>query len=384
LLRSVRYGFSGAVLAGLIGGVVAWGHVDKTVSLVVDGRSTQIETTAASVGDVLASAGYHIGPHDLLAPSLSTPVHNGSEIVFRRGRLLHLDVDGQDTNVWTTAPTVADALGQLGYSTADFISVSRSQRLPLTPTDIAVRTPKLVTLRHDGLTQTVTTTDATVGEMLADLSIPVGPNDRLSVPQTHAIAEGETITLTRVVTKHVTSTLEVPYSISKEQDSSLDRGITQVVKAGKNGSAQVTYAIVYMNGKVVGKTRIKTVVLASPTTRVEKVGTKVAAPNSPLPSPGSEKAYARQLLLARGWGQDQYDCLTALWGKESAWRVNASNGIGAYGIPQALPGSKMASAGPDWQTDPETQIRWGLGYISSRYGTPCGAWAAWNAHGGWY
>jgi uncharacterized protein YabE (DUF348 family) len=211
LLRSVRYGFSGAVLAGVVGGVVAWGHVDKTVSLVVDGRSTQIQTTAASVSDVLANAGYHVGPHDLLAPSLSTAVHNGTKIVFRRGRLLHLDVDGLDTNVWTTAPTVADALGQLGYSTADFTSVSRARRLPLTPTDIAVRTPKLITLRHDGITQTVTTTDATVGEMLADLNVTVGPQDRLSLPQTHAIADGETITLTQVVTKHVTSTLAVPY-----------------------------------------------------------------------------------------------------------------------------------------------------------------------------
>ena len=59
-------------------------------------------------------------------------------------------------------------------------------------------------------------------------------------------------------------------------------------------------------------------------------------------------------------------------------------GSGAYGIPQALPGSKMASAGSDWQNSAETQIKWGLGYISSRYGTPCGAWSTWQAHGGWY
>ena len=145
MLRTIRYGFSAAVVAGVVGGVVAWGHVDKTVSLVVDGQTTQIQTTAADRRRCPpASAGYHVGSHDMLAPSLSTSVHNGSEIVLRRGRLLHLDVDGYSTTVWTTAPTVADALAQLGYSTADFTSVSRSRRLPLTPTDIMVRTPKLV------------------------------------------------------------------------------------------------------------------------------------------------------------------------------------------------------------------------------------------------
>ncbi|MCY7287980.1 MAG: G5 domain-containing protein, partial [Cryobacterium sp.] len=73
-----------------------------------------------------------------------------------------------------------------------------------------------------------------------------------------------------------------------------------------------------------------------------------------------------------------------LWNKESGWRVNAENSSsGAYGIPQALPGSKMATAGDDWQTNPATQIQWGLGYISGRYGTPCGAWAH-SSDVGWY
>jgi hypothetical protein len=74
----------------------------------------------------------------------------------------------------------------------------------------------------------------------------------------------------------------------------------------------------------------------------------------------------------------------SLWQKESGWNYQASNrSSGAYGIPQALPGSKMASAGADWQTNAGTQISWGLGYISSRYGNPCGAWAK-SQSSGWY
>ncbi|HAN26115.1 MAG: hypothetical protein CMH36_03330 [Microbacterium sp.] len=102
------------------------------------------------------------------------------------------------------------------------------------------------------------------------------------------------------------------------------------------------------------------------------------------PDPGTAQAIALQMLEARGMGQDQFSCLVALWNRESGWNVASYNkGSGAYGIPQALPGSKMASAGADWQTNPATQITWGLGYITGRYGTPCGAWAHSNATG-WY
>ncbi|WP_018351605.1 lytic transglycosylase domain-containing protein [Longispora albida] len=90
------------------------------------------------------------------------------------------------------------------------------------------------------------------------------------------------------------------------------------------------------------------------------------------------------LLLAGGFGLDQMPCLSKLWTKESKWNVTAKNSSsGAYGIPQALPGSKMATVGSDWQTSAETQIKWGLGYIKGRYGTPCGAWSHSQATG-WY
>ncbi|CAN7400867.1 lytic transglycosylase domain-containing protein [Microbacterium sp. LjRoot45] len=96
------------------------------------------------------------------------------------------------------------------------------------------------------------------------------------------------------------------------------------------------------------------------------------------------KATARALLADRGWGSDQFSCLDKLWQKESGWNYRAYNSSsGAYGIPQALPGSKMGSAGSDWETSAATQIRWGLGYIDGRYGTPCGAWDH-SQSVGWY
>lgn len=100
--------------------------------------------------------------------------------------------------------------------------------------------------------------------------------------------------------------------------------------------------------------------------------------------PASAQGIARSMMAANyGWGDDQFACLVSLWNRESGWRVNAANSSGAYGIPQALPGSKMASAGADWQTNPATQIAWGLGYIAGRYSNPCGAWGH-SESNGWY
>ena len=96
-----------------------------------------------------------------------------------------------------------------------------------------------------------------------------------------------------------------------------------------------------------------------------------AAPSDPT---GAE-AIAQSIMGSFGFPpQTYYSCLYDLWERESSWNVYAENPSGAYGIPQALPGYKMSSAGADWQTDPTTQIKWGLGYIAGKYGNPCKAW----------
>jgi hypothetical protein len=108
-----------------------------------------------------------------------------------------------------------------------------------------------------------------------------------------------------------------------------------------------------------------------------------AQPAASAPS-GSPQQIAEQMLSQFGWSSSQFSCLQPLWALESGWNIYASNpSSGAYGIPQALPGSKMASAGPDWQSDAATQIRWGLSYIQGTYGSPCAAWSHEEADG-WY
>ncbi|MFI0479221.1 lytic transglycosylase domain-containing protein [Actinomadura sp. 9N215] len=101
------------------------------------------------------------------------------------------------------------------------------------------------------------------------------------------------------------------------------------------------------------------------------------------PSAKQNKAYGKKMNALKGWG-GCWSSLLTLWNHESGWNERAENpSSGAYGIPQALPGTKMASSGSDWRTSSPTQIAWGLGYIKARYKDPCGAWSFWQSHN-WY
>ncbi|HEX3749559.1 MAG TPA: lytic transglycosylase domain-containing protein [Streptosporangiaceae bacterium] len=127
---------------------------------------------------------------------------------------------------------------------------------------------------------------------------------------------------------------------------------------------------------------------ASPSARTS-ASPSASPTSSPSPSPapaanGSPQSIAQSMLKSFGWSSSQFSCLEPLWEHESGWNPSAANpSTGAYGIPQASPGSKMASAGPDWKTNASTQIKWGLGYIKDTYGSPCAAWSHEQADG-WY
>ena len=119
----------------------------------------------------------------------------------------------------------------------------------------------------------------------------------------------------------------------------------------------------------------------------ERIAQNYTAPPTPTPvdiDPGTNRALGYGLMLDFGFPEEQWQYLDALWRRESGWNHLADNPTSsAYGIPQSLPGIKMAVVGPDWRTNPETQIRWGLAYIAARYGTPEKAWAH-SERLGWY
>ena len=320
------YAVAGFALAGVVGGTVAWAATSddtKTLNLKIDGESQQIHTTANTVGAALDKAGYPVGAHDVVAPAATEKVHSGEEIVLKRGRLLHLTIDGKERDVWVTTPTVADALAQLGYSTADFSSVSRDKRLPLSPTSIEIRSPKQVTIIHDHKKQTVTTTDATVRQLLTDLRIKVDQDDRLRPASTAVLQNGTQILVQRVVHKFVVERQSIGFSTSYQQDSSMYKDQSDVARDGKSGVAAVKYAAVYVDGKLVGKAQVSRSVVIAPVSKIVNVGTqeRPAPPPPSSSSSGSSSSSAPADTSGLNWD--------AVANCESGgnWHINSGNGF---------------------------------------------------------
>jgi uncharacterized protein YabE (DUF348 family) len=328
--RSVKYGVYGAVLAAVVGGTAAvtMGSADAaTMTLVVDGHSRHVQTTAHTVRGALSGAGYRVDGHDIVAPSASSRVHSGSKIVLKRGRLLHLDVDGKRRDVWTTATSVSQAMSDLGYPSADFVSVSRSKRLPLDATSLVLRAPKDVAVTVDHRTEHLQTTAGTVAQALTQLGVRLGPLDRISPAAATALTQPLAVRIQRVQIKRVTETQKTPYSVTRKADKSMYKGKTDVVTAGKHGSKQVVYDVTYVDGKATTRTVVSQHVTSQPRTQVEKVGTK-KRPAAPHDSSGLNWDGVAQCEAGGNWhentGNGYYGGLQF---DRSTW---LNNGGGAY------------------------------------------------------
>ena len=332
--RSVKYGVYGAVLAAaVVGGTAAFASADdqgKSVTLVVDGNSSKIATTASTVSSVLDGAGYHLSRHDIVAPAADSAVKNDETIVLKRGRLLRLNIDGATTQVWTTAPTVAQALAELGYSQDNFVSVSRSKRLPLGATEIAMRTPKPVTLRYDGHTRKVVTTDPSVADLLKTVGVKLGSADYVSPKSTTPITANLTVAVHRVTTKTETVKHSIGYSVVKHADSSMYEGSTDVVTSGVPGSENLTYKVVYVDGKASKRTLVSRHVLSEPKSQVENYGTKSRPAPQPTSTPPSNTSGLNWDAVA--------SCESG-----GNWHINTGNGY--YGGLQFDSGTWLSNGG---------------------------------------
>lgn len=178
----------------------------------------------------------------------------------------------------------------------------------------------------------------------------------------------------------------LPNSSTSQADVVEEKDILGVTQSYVVPSSVVTASFSRYSYSATTLTEMNGKILAREEAEQTQKKTKTYSWNPPrvTANPGSAQALAHDMVISYGWSENDFSCLVALWDRESGWNVSAHNSSsGAYGIPQALPGSKMGSAGADWETNPETQIRWGLGYIQGRYGSPCEAWAH-SETVGWY
>lgn len=180
---------------------------------------------------------------------------------------------------------------------------------------------------------------------------------------------------------------EIPFeTITKDVSNGSDT-TNRVIQAGQNGIKEVTYKVKYKDDVEIERIELSSKVVKEPVNKIVQIQTKVTSRSGGRAASGSAlvyQQYAATVCRSYGWSETDIECLISLWNKESGWNPYAYNASsGAYGIPQALPGSKMASKGSDYQTNYQTQINWGLSYISSRYGNPQNAWNH-SQSKGWY
>jgi uncharacterized protein YabE (DUF348 family) len=265
-----------AILLSATGGVATAVAMDKDVTVDVDGHEAHIRTYDATVGQVLRDQGYTPGAHDAISPSPNAPVTDGGKIMLERGRLMRLTVDGVTQDQWTRAQSVGDALSQLNVVTKGaWVSTGPSSQIPLSGIAVQIRTPKQVVLMDgSGLPRRVTTTDATIGDLLHDQRISLGPHDSVSPSLSLPVKAGMQISISRNGTSIITVTETVDPPLQTIQDPTMNEGTSKVTSPGQAGSQIVTYRVTKHNGVETGRTQLSVQVTKKAVAKVVRQGTK--------------------------------------------------------------------------------------------------------------
>jgi resuscitation-promoting factor RpfB len=283
--RIVVVSVYGVITAALVAGTTAFVSLDKNVTISVDGQVTHVRTYAASVDGVLHRAGITVGPHDSLTPAASVRVHDGTTITIARGRLLTLTIDGVMHHAWVTGDNVDEVLQQAGLripDTAD-VSVDRDARVPLSGMNISIDMPHLVNVRVDGTLQTIVSTRPTLGGVLSEAGITVGPTDQVSADLQTRPTDGMYVVIVRITTGQQVATTPIPFSTQTVSDPTLLVGTKKVEQAGHNGTLASTYQLNYADGVQTAKSLVAQQVSVAPVSQVIGIGTKPKPKPKPAP-----------------------------------------------------------------------------------------------------
>lgn len=289
--RVARIAAQAAVATLIAGGIAAYVHAEKQVTLTVDGKTKQVSVFADTVEELLEDEGVEAGARDLVAPARSETLQEGDTVVVRYGRPLTVVVDGQERTYWTTETTVDTALVALGLrADGARLSASRSAAIGRQGLSFAMFTPKAVTVTDGGVAKPVTTTAATVGDLLAELKITVGPLDTVSTVPSTAVTPGLAVAVNRVANTYVKANEAIAFGTKKVSSASLYKGQTKVVTAGKSGLRVATYRVTTVNGKLWTKRFVSAELVRNPVTQVVQVGTKAKPVARSSSSGGSSRS----------------------------------------------------------------------------------------------
>lgn len=358
---------------------------EHLITLHDGGSDRGILSNATTLREAFKEAGIQIDPNDMVEPGLDeTLVASYYDVNVYRARPVTVIDGALRTKILSAYQTPEQIVkhAEIGLQDEDETIVSASNDMVGQGAGLQVMIDRATpfTFVMYGKRITAYTQASTVGEMLSLKEVKLANNDVLSLSESTPIAAGMTVELWREGIQTVTQDEDVAFETEKVQDADRELGYKAVKTPGVPGKRTVSYEIEMRNGVEISRKEIQSVVTKEPTKQVEVVGAKLPTPTNPTEA----QALGRQMMVAYGFSDEEWPCLYNLWMRESGWRTTAGNpSSGAYGIPQALPASKMASIGPNYLTDAATQITWGLGYVKGRYGTPCGAWSSFQAKG-WY
>ena len=314
---------------------------------------------------------------------------------------------------WTRIISVVGAVGLLagaGVVSHNFYQNSASPQMTATSfsaTDAskqvsrggqrgAVDGTSYVTVKINGKSRTVLGTKFTNVKSVLDAGdIVLEPEDTISPSLTTKVTESTVITLERAGATLETTDSDIAFNVVKKETDALPKGTEKVQQEGKKGVMEATNLVTRAGGKVVSSTTFASYVKTAPTDQIVLVGTGSTSSSSSSSAsassaasslgttvPASEmQSWAHDYLISNGYTEADFTAAVYIINHESGWRVDATNASsGAYGLPQALPGSKMASAGADWATNYQTQFKWFVGYCNQRYGSLQGAYSYWLAN----
>lgn len=329
-------------------------------------RLDENDRTEPSLDEVLVASSYEVNVYRARPVTIRDGAIRTKIITaYRTGKQIakQANIPLQDQDIVTLAPSkdiIADG-------SSEIMTIDRA-------------TPFTFTLY--GTTVTAYTQAKTVRDMLKEKNITLGVNDRVSTALDTEITEGMALRVWREGKQTMTQDEDVDFETEKIQDADQPIGYKKVQTVGVKGKKSVTYEVVIEDGKEVRRTEINSLVTTQPVKQVEIVGTKISLPA------GSHEDW----MAAAGISSSDYGYVNYIVNREGGWQpckvyggsVNCNaSATGPYGMLQANPGTKMASAGSDWRTNPITQLRWGTSYAVGRYGSWQAAYEYWIKNGHW-
>ena len=423
MLRRVRVVI--CVTTVTLASVLAFGvGARKTVALTVNGETTTVTTYAMSVDRLLQEQQVKVKTHDLVESTSSGTLQNHSVVTVRSAYQTTVTIDGQEVPFWTVATSADQLLGffEANEAEASKITVNIDNVYNKLTGGLVINQNGPVTVIADGKSSVSPNGKLPAASILDSKGIILNKEDRVSVEKNN----GETILrVQRVTHDEQTRTKTVPHGTQTIIDASLQPGEAVVRQEGEDGEIQQTYDVTYVDGveeseklinEVTTKIAIDQIIAVGPEKtessdadngqadsgsndsdssksdkKDESDKKQTQTTTNPSdgcrlyhPSAAQAQTYAAGAAAQYGWTGQHWTNLVKLWNRESSWLWYSENASsGAYGIPQSLPGSKMASFGANWRDDAAVQIDWGLNYIAQRYGNPTKAWEHSEQYG-WY